>query len=283
MLAQLLVNECSRRGREAAHLVRASLARARIETVEDGWPDDISAAVDCIVAAGGDGTLVHAIGPALARGLPVGVIPLGTFNELARTLDLPQDIDGAVRVIARRYERRIDVARVNGAYYVNEASIGVSSRITRLQTPELKQRFGLFGVLATAFQAFRHSRPMRVDVGCNGTWERMRTIQLTVANSHRFGGFLNVEGAAIDDGWLDLYSVDISGAIEAFPIALAMFQGRRRNVPGLRSLRAHAFDVRTRRPHRIVADGEPAGTTPARFESLPRALRVFVPAPRADE
>ncbi len=276
-LAQLVLNERSRRGREAAHLVRASLARAGIDVVEDGWPDDIGAGVDCIIAAGGDGTLVGAIGPAIARGLPLGVVPLGTFNELARTLDVPLDIDGAVATIAAGCERTIDVGRVNGCYFVNEASLGISSRISRLQTPELKQRFGIFGVLATAMQAFRHARPMRAEAVYNGRREQLRTIQLTVANSHRFGGFLSVADAAIDDGLLDLYSVDITSPWEAFAIAFAMFVGRRRDVPGLKALRSKRFDVWTRRPHRITADAEPAGSTPATFEVLPKALRVYVP------
>jgi diacylglycerol kinase family enzyme len=205
------------------------------------------------------------------------VIPLGTFNELARTLQIPMDVRGAVDVIAARHERAIDVARVNERYFVNEASMGVSSRITRLQTPELKQRFGVLGVIATAFQAFRHARPMHVEVIHDGGRERLKTIQLTIANSNRFGGVVNVEGAAIDDGLLDLYSVDIETPWEAFQIGRAMFAGRRQGVAGLRTLRGKRFEIRSRHPHRITADAEPAGATPALFEVLPKALRVFVP------
>lgn len=277
MFAQLVINMRSRRGARAAPAVRAALRGAGIDFVEDGWPDDITGGVDCIVAAGGDGTLLSAIALAIQRDLPLGVIPLGTFNDLARTLQIPLDVRAAVEIIARREVRAIDVGRVNGHYFVNESSIGISSRIARLQTPELKQRFGLLGILGTAVQAFRHARPIHAEIVHPGGVEHLRTIQLTIANSYHFAGVLSVSDAAIDDGWLDLYSVDIENAWEAFSIGRAILEGRRKDVPGLRTLRAKRFEIRTRHPHHITADAEPAGKTPASFEILPKALRVFAP------
>ncbi len=274
MVAQLVLNSDSRRGREWGPLLRETL-RARGVTFYETSELGSDAKMDCIIGAGGDGTIVRCAGIAMERGVPLGIIPLGTFNELARTLNIPLDVRGAVDVVVRGSERSIDVGQVNGVYFLNEASIGISSRISRLQTSELKRRFGVFGVASTALQAFRHSRPIHAEVRYDGKAESFRTIQLTIANSHRFGGFLQVTDAAIDDGWLDLYSVDFENFGEAFSIARAMFAGRRRAVPGLRTLRARSFEIVTRHEHRIVADAEPAGTTPARFALLPRALRVF--------
>lgn len=276
MRVHLFINERSRRGGEHAPAVRKALADASIEAVETPSYEDAHGA-EAIVCAGGDGTLLRAIGAAVESKLPIGIIPLGTFNELARTLEIPLDVDGAVKAIAGGRLREIDVAEVNGHFYVNEASIGISSRAARMQTPELKQRFGFLGVLWTAFQAVRYGRPIHTTIRFDGRAERFQTIQLTVANSHRFGGLLNVSDAAIDDGWLDLYSVDIESPREAFAVARTMFAGKRRDAPGLRTRRASAFHVETRHPHLIMADGEPAGTTPARFRVLPKALRVFVP------
>jgi diacylglycerol kinase (ATP) len=277
--ALLVVNSNARRGRELHALLHRELEVHGIDVVRElgerspgGRPD-----VDAIVVAGGDGTLVHVIRRAMAYGVPIGVIPLGTFNELARTLGIPLDVAGACATIAAGHERAIDVACVNGMYYLNEASIGISSRLARLQLPENKRRFGFFAILASALQAFVHSRPIRVDIVHDGVADRFKTVQLTVANSHRFGGFFYVADAAIDDGWLDLYSVEIEGVSEAFSVARAIFSGKRQSVPGLRTYRSVAFDVVTRRRHRITADGEPAGWTPARFEIVPKALRVFAP------
>jgi diacylglycerol kinase (ATP) len=279
MRALLVVNPNARRGRELHAALHRELDRCGIDIVRElGEPlPDGTPGVDAIIAAGGDGTLVHVIRRAMAYGVPVGLIPLGTFNELARTLGVPLDLAGACATIAAGHERAIDVATVNGAYYLNEASIGISSRIARLQVPENKQRFGFLAIVATALQAFVHSRPIRVEIVHDGGTNRFRTVQLTVANSHRFGGFFYVADASIDDGWLDLYSVEIDGIPEAFSVARAILSGKRQSVPGLRTFRSLAFDVITKRRHRITADGEPAGKTPARFEILPKALRVFAP------
>jgi diacylglycerol kinase (ATP) len=172
---------------------------------------------------------------------------------------------------------RIDTARVNGCYYATEASIGISSRLARRQRPADKQRFGFFAVAATLVQALGLARPFHVEVSWGSHRERFKTVQLTVANSARFGGVVSVHDAAIDDGRLDLYAVQIESFAEFLSVAGAIAAGRRRAGPGLRTYRAAAFDVATHRPHRISADGEPAGKTPARFEVLPKSLRVFVP------
>jgi diacylglycerol kinase (ATP) len=275
--ALLVVNAGARRGRTLGGLVRGELLAHGITPVEvaGNWPDDL-APFDCIVAAGGDGTLSRLIDRAQAANVPIGLIPLGTFNELARTLQIPLDVEGACRVIAAGQTRAIDVARVNGVAYVNEASIGVSSRAARLQLPQDKQRFGTLAVATTAVQALWHSRPFAVEIAYDGRTERFRTIQLTVANSHRFGGFVHVAGAGIDDGWLDLYSVEIDGVVKAFSVVRAMLSGHG-SVPGLLAFRSREFYVRTRRRQHITADGEPAGHTPAVFEVSPKALRVYAP------
>ncbi|MBV9332910.1 MAG: YegS/Rv2252/BmrU family lipid kinase [Candidatus Eremiobacteraeota bacterium] len=248
----------------------------RSRNVEVAAPQE-AGSIDAIVIAGGDGTLVGEIPSALALDVPVGIVPLGTFNDLARTLEIPLDIESACDVIASAKARRIDVARVNGAYYVSEASIGISSRLARRQRSDEKQRFGLLAIVASALTAVRHARSFHAEISHGGTTERVHAVQLTVANSQRFGGFITVEGAAIDDGQLNLYAVDIHNARQLFSVLAAIVSGKQRSADGLRTYRAKAFDVWTRRPHHISADGEPAGKTPARFEVLPGALRVFAP------
>jgi diacylglycerol kinase (ATP) len=272
--ALLVINRRSRNGRRLRRQLRRELHTRGIEVVKHALsPGD----VDCIIAAGGDGTVVRLIGRAIALDVPIGIVPLGTFNDLARTLAIPFDLAEACDVIAARRMRAIDVARVNGFFYVNEASIGISSRLARLQTRDEKQRFGVLSFAVSALQAFRHARPIRAEVAFDDRTESFKTVQLTVANSHHFGGFFTVGDAAIDDGWLDLYAVEINNFAQAFSVARAIFAGRRGSVPGLQSYRAAVFRVFTRRPHRITADGEPAGTTPAVFEIVPKAVRVFAP------
>ncbi|MBV9718937.1 MAG: YegS/Rv2252/BmrU family lipid kinase [Candidatus Eremiobacteraeota bacterium] len=275
MRAFLVVNPASRRGGQSGDAVRAELARLGVEIVQQ-WPS--TGAVDAIVVAGGDGTLVGEIPRAIEHGVPIGLVPLGTFNDLARTLSIPLDIERACALIAAGHTRTIDAARVNGRCYVTEASVGLSSRLTRLQRPVDKQRFGLLAAAASLLQAVRFARPFHVEIVGGGQRTCLRAIQVTVANSPRFAAFIVDPTAAIDDGRLDCYCVELRSALDFFSIAAAIAR-RRRSAQGLRTFRAEEFEVRTRRPHRISADGEPAGTTPARFEILRNALRIFAPPP----
>ena len=273
------VNRRSRFGRRIGAIAARQLAEAGVEAVPftaRHRAGDVPPC-DAIVAVGGDGTLVRMIGIAMRWNVPVGIIPSGTFNELAHTLGIPIDVGAACRIVAAGHTRTVDVGCVNGVHYLSEASIGISSRAARMQTAELKQRFGYLAIVTTALRALWYARPMFAEVSYDGAVVRFKTVQLTIANSHRFGGVFAVSDAAIDDGWLDLYSVEIETFGEAFDVARAILRGRRKSVPGLRTLRAKRFSVRQHRQHHVTADGEPAGKTPATFTLLPKALRIFVP------
>jgi YegS/Rv2252/BmrU family lipid kinase len=271
--ALLVLNEKSRRGARDGELVKRTLDECGVECVRDPKARDVEA----VIAAGGDGTVVQTLPLAIERGVPLGIVPLGTFNDLAHTLELPMDIAAACEVIKSRRTRAIDLGRVNGVYYVNEASIGLSARIARRQTPDVKQRFGAFGLIAITLQGMRHASTIRVEIEYDGRKERFRTLQLTIANSGRFGGIIERADASIDDGWLDLYSVEVRNWLQAAAVARKVIARDPRSGRGLRTRRSKAFHVLTQHAHRIAADGEPAGVTPAFFEIVPGALDVLVP------
>jgi YegS/Rv2252/BmrU family lipid kinase len=235
------------------------------------------AQVDCVAVGGGDGTLISALRGILACGLPLGVIPLGTFNDLARTLEVPADPIEAVGVIAAGKKRWIDVGRVGDSYFVNEASIGISTRIARRQTPEVKKKYGFLGIAGTTLTALRYSRPFTVTVRYDGHEETFRTLQLTIANSHHFGGLLTNKNAAVDDGMLDLYSLEIDSWMQVLPLIGPIVRREIAESKYVRNRKAAAFEIVTTRPRDVFADGEPATLTPAKFEVLPHAVEIFVP------
>ncbi|HLI95706.1 MAG TPA: YegS/Rv2252/BmrU family lipid kinase [Candidatus Baltobacteraceae bacterium] len=272
MRALLVLNRRSRLGLREGAAVYGMLEDAGISCVSD-----TRAPVDAVIAAGGDGTLIGAIPLALERHVPIGIVPLGTFNDLAKTLGVPATAAQACAALAQGRTRTIDLGRVNGCYFVNEASIGVTTRIARRQTPEIKQRFGVLGVISTALQTLPHIRAFSAHLSYDGHREHVRTVQITVANNAHFGGIFERIDASIDDGWLDLYSIEPRNLLDAVSLVRKIIVRDPSSGAGLRTRRAAQFRIATRHAHHISADGEPAGMTPALFEVLPKALRVLVP------
>lgn len=285
--ALILVNQRARRGtaglEEARKLLESNgfvLTEADIDQ-----PGSIGAAirqhresVECVIVGGGDGTLNAAAEGLIGTGLPLGVLPLGTANDFARTLEIPLDLPGAVAVIIAGLAHRIDVGRVNDRYFLNAASLGLSVWVAEHVRPEVKRRWGAFAYGFTLIDALRASRPFGVAVVCDGQQRTLRTIQVTVGNGVHYGGGLTVaEDAAIDDGWLNLLSVAPLRTWQLVRVALAFRTGRFSGVPTVRVLRAKRIELRTRRRRRINTDGEVTTSTPAVFELVPAALTVFVP------
>lgn len=288
--ALLLINPRARQGRELRDTVTRCLARAGLDIVV-GLLEDGRTAKDLverhrdgltdIVIGGGDGTLNGAAGALVEAGLPVGVVPLGTANDLARTLGIPTDPAEACQVIAAGRIRRIDLGVVNGKHFFNAASIGLSVEVSRKLTRGAKGRWGWFAYLAAAAGVLRHARPFRAEIRGDGAVNQVRTVQVTIGNGRHYGGGLRVaDDAAIDDGRLDLYTLEVDRWWQIVRLVPALRSGGLAGHAGARALKGTTFEVIPRHPRPVSADGEVVTTTPARFSLLRQALTVYVPEPR---
>lgn len=287
--ALLIVNRGARRAGERLDLVRSTLRQLGIQLIEavPGESESLSDLVlrhrdkaDLVIIGGGDGTLNSAVDGLLEAQLPVGILPLGTANDLARTLELPTDPVVACQVIAAGSTRAIDVGRVNGKHFFNVASIGLSVAITRGLTQEIKRVWGVFAYLRTALQVLYGSRPFRAEIRTGDQVVHVRTIQISVGNGRYYGGGMTVcEDATIDDARLDLYSLEIERWWQVILLFPRLRTGALAASRHIRTLHGQTFEITTKKRRRINTDGEITGKTPARFEVLPRALQVFVPAP----
>ena len=286
--ALLIVNRRSRAGDGDLSDAIAALEAQGVSVRERSFerPEEIERTiraeagnVDLVVLAGGDGTMNAAADALLECGLPFGILPTGTANDLARTLEIPSDLAEAAAVIGGGRRHRIDLGRVNGKHYFNAASIGLSAEVTRHHTVERKRRYRVFAYFLSLRDAWATARPFRARLICDGRRTRLRAIQITVGNGRHYGGGMTVsEDAAIDDGWLDVYCLrpgSLWGLLALFP---ALRLGRLRHRESVQVLRGRAIDVMTRRRLPINTDGELTTQTPAKFRVVPRALTVFVPA-----
>jgi YegS/Rv2252/BmrU family lipid kinase len=253
--------------------------RRAIASVIQQYRDD----VDLIIVGGGDGTLNGVLQGLVGTKLPLGLLPLGTANDLAKTLGIPTDVTAACEVIAKGHTRRIDVGRVNDAYFFNEASVGLSVALCRALTREAKARFGVLALLYNAVVLLLKMRRFRAHIRMDNSKEfDVRTVQLTLGNSRNFGGFIASDEAEIDDRLLDLYSVGFEERWSYFDAFRALVQRRYDEARSVHTLHGKHFEVTTKRPKHVEADGEIVTVTPAVFQVVPRAIAVYVPAPAVE-
>jgi YegS/Rv2252/BmrU family lipid kinase len=285
--ALVLVNPAARRAGDGHEAAVARLEELGISTVLElaGDPDQVPdqvrrhrGEVDRVIVGGGDGTLHLALQGLVETGLPLGILPLGTANNLARTLGLPADPLAACAIIAQEHRRRIDLGWVNGRYFFTTASIGLSVRITEELSAESKRRWGPLAYGITALRVLRRTRPFHARIAWDGQTRDSRTVQIVVGNGRYYGSALPVaQDATIDDARLDLYSLEVHHWWQLLALAPALKRGRHGEKERVEALRAAEFEIHTRTPRGIDVDGEIGGTTPARFRVLPRALEVFAP------
>lgn len=262
---------------KAGGLAVTAPAIARREEVTDAIRAH-AGEVDLVVVGGGDGT-VNATAPGIvATGLPLGILPLGTANDLARTLGLPTDPAAAARVILEGHTRSIDLGEVNGHLYFNVASVGFSARLARRLTREAKQRWGVLGYSVVGARLFSEGRPFLAHLEHDGAAETVRTVQVSVGNGRFYGGGLRVDAAAQpDDGLLHVYSLEVPHVGYVIPMLPSLRRGTHGRWKRVRAFESTELVLRTRRRHEVNADGELVTTTPARFRIRPAAATVFAP------
>jgi YegS/Rv2252/BmrU family lipid kinase len=285
--ALLLVNRHARKGHQQLEAAIAQLQSSGFELLEapidhpDRLPNIIREhrdRVDLVIVGGGDGTLNAAVEGLVDTQLPLGILPLGTANDLARTLGIPNTLPEACRVVAAGKQQYIDLGWVNGKYFFNVASMGLSVQINRRLTKEVKRRWGVFAYAATAIKVLLKTRPFTAEIQMGDRREQVRTVQIAVGNGRYYGGGMAVAAdAAIDDQRLDLYSLEIDHWWRMLFVLPAMRRGDYSNSRWVKTWQGHEFFVYARKPRAINTDGEITTATPAHFRVVPKVLAVLVP------
>ena len=240
------------------------------------------AAGEVPVVMSGDG-LVGQIGGSLAgSGVPLGIIPGGRGNDLARVLGIPSDPAGAVAVLADGNEREIDVGVANDRRFLCVASCGFDSDANRIANEARLVRGNLVYAYA-ALRALAAWRPADFTV----TVDDQAPIEFTgysvaVGNSRAFGGgMLIAPHAELDDGLLDVITISQIPKLRYLRGIPKVFKGTHVENDEVAELRGTTIEISADRPFAVYADGEHLTDLPVTLSTMKRALRVLAPSPPA--
>ena len=231
---------------------------------------------DLFLVWGGDGTVGDVATGLLGTGTPLGVLPAGTFNNIARALGLPAQPLAAARALATAMPRPMDAGFANGRVFLEVAGVGLDAAVMPFGERIKSRQLG--AVLPALLRLIRFRA---VDVTLDLDYARgvqVRTPLVAVANGPFYGaGFTVAPDARWDDGRL---SVRVFEGASVIGLALYFANIARHRRPsqthGL-TFRARRVRIASREPLSVHADGRAVGHTPMLFEAQPGALRVLVP------
>ncbi len=244
-------------------------AEVRVFPIQDPDPA-LATRPERIVVAGGDGSIGCAAALAGRAGVPLAVIPVGTANDFARALELPDDPGSAARLAVEGSRTKpIELGRMEERPFVNVASLGLPPVAAR-HAHDLKPRLGTLSYAVGAVQAGFGAKPVDCRVAVDGGEELFsgEAWQATVACSGAFGGGSQVE-ADPSDRMLDAVVVEARSRVSLVARAYGMRTGRLEAQRGVHSRRAHTVEVRVGEETPFNVDGEicvRSGVVPFRIE-----------------
>jgi diacylglycerol kinase (ATP) len=252
----------------------ARLPEAVQEVLGDGY--------EFLILGGGDGTVSSVVDFLADRGTLLGLLPLGTANDFARTLDIPEDIEEACKLIANGKVVDIDLGLAGDNFYVNVASVGLSVEATRALSPWLKKSTGPLVYPVAAIRAFLKHEPFSARLTFpEGDHEPVgydRLLQVAVGNGRFYGGGMIVGlESGIDDKTLDIYAIDLGRRRDLIGAVRYLKSGDFIKTDGVHNFRTPRVRLETDPDLPVNIDGEVVTRTPQDFSVAQNALSVLVP------
>jgi diacylglycerol kinase (ATP) len=235
-----------------------------------------------LILGGGDGSVSSVVDFLAHHDMTLGLLPLGTANDFARTLGIPSDIEQACEAIARGKIVDVDLGLAGDNYYVNVASAGLGVGVTQALSPRLKRRIGALAYPTAAIRAFLSHEPFSARLTFpdddHEPVEYERLLQVAVGNGRFYGGGMVVAPqSGIDDRSLDIYAIEMGRHRDLFGVARYLKSGDFIRSDSVSHFRTERVRLETDPELPVNIDGEVVTHTPQDFSMAHNALKVLVP------
>ncbi|WOK36568.1 diacylglycerol/lipid kinase family protein [Sphingomonas sp. C3-2] len=290
--AALVVNAQSRKGRKLFREARALAAKLDfpVQCFEVRKPAKLDETVrralsdkpDMLILGGGDGTISGLVDHIVGRDIALGVLPLGTANSFARTLEIPLTLEGAMAVIGAGHLRRIDLGMIDGDYFANCAAMGLSPLIAATVPHKLKRTLGRLGYLIWAAWKFVQFKPFTLIVDDGNGEKRLNVVEVRISNGPYHGGTELVDDAAVDSGEIVVQAV--TGHLKRRLIwnwvaSAFRLEARKETVE---NFYGRSLKISTEPPLAISIDGEVLARTPVTAKIAADVIWVAAPPASRD-
>lgn len=283
--------------RLADELARGGLAvrlerRDEVDGLRQAAREAVAARTDAVLVAGGDGTIGAIAGELAGSDVALGVLPAGTANVLAKTLQLPRPGLGrpnalrqAARLLLDSPAQLTDLGRANDRYFMMWAGMGLDALVTEAFEQQRARQRGAFAYsVALTFWAARDWHGLNLTLRSAGP-AGAREVQghfmmATVCHTGWHGGglFLFTDDLRLDDGLMDLWAFEGTTYTEGLGLAVRVLAGRHMGHPKVHRLTGDSFELEAAEPQTIQVDAEPQPATRRLVvRVLPRQLRLLVP------
>lgn len=242
----------------------------------------VEAGYDRILAAGGDGTINRVVSALAETAVPLGIIPIGTVNVLARELGIPLDPVKALQIALGHRTRCLDLGVANGQYFTLMAGMGFDAKVVSEIVPRLKDLFGSLAYVTAGLQTLARHKPSQFYLTFDGKTIRFPAWMLVVGNASYYAYQLTVTpNARMDDGLLDIIVFGEQNALDRLSQIGAVFLGQHVKHPNIRYFQVSALSIAAEPRVHLQLDGDPVGKSPVEISMKHKALRVMVPEEQA--
>ena len=276
-LSALLEQHCGERG-----VVYEVYETTGKEDVAEIARQAVKEGAELVIAAGGDGTVAGVVNGLIKTQTPLGILPVGTGNGLARALRIPLDPQEALSLILGKHDLQpIDAMQVGDRHYMLNVSAGISSRAMRETPPEQKQRFGMLAYAWVIVQQLVGYEPRRYNLTIDGHQVQVRAAEVLVSNGTVLQDLPRIFGDPKDmnDGQFDVHILmarTIGDYLRLLGSLLVKPKERKAELRSLPVKKSIVLDA-VQRSQPVQADGELIGRTPVEVTLVPGAIRIVVP------